>query len=176
MLVCFSLYGYLNLQESQNFVPIFTVLSLILNIAAIISIAPWGTKKQKIERENLPESLEKDRYRLYVIFYFLGLMLALVGKRMHGITFWTALSGALFLLASHDDVRKRFQESDLKTYATVTTLYMAIGIYTILGTAIFFFSELSFLMIAIAVLFGILLLLMWLQTFRTRALHVSDPT
>jgi len=175
ILVCFSLSGCLNLQESQNFVRIFTVLSLILNIAAIVSIALWAKRKQKMERENLLEPLEKDRYRLYVIFYSLGLMIALVGKSLHGIMFWTALSGALFLLATHDDVRKRFQKSDARTYATVTTLHMAIGIYIILGTAIFFFPELSFLMIATAVLSGILLLLMWLQTFRTRALHVSDP-
>lgn len=172
MLVGFSVAGYLSLQELQDFVRIFTVLSLILNVSAIVSITLWAKKKNLMMTDSV-EPLEKDRYRLYAIFYALGLMIALIGRSMQGIVFWTALSGALILLAMQDVVRKRFQSSGPKTYATVTTLHLAIGIYMILGTAIYFYPELSTLVIAVATISGFLLLLMWLQLFRIRSLPPS---
>jgi hypothetical protein len=173
MLVGFSVAGYLNLQESQDFVRIFTVLSLILSVGAIVSITNWVKRKNLIQSESV-EPLEKDRYRLYAIFYALGLMIALIGRSMQGIVFWTALSGALILLAMQDVIRKRVQSSGPKTYATATTLHLAVGIYTILGTAIYFYPELSTLMTVVATLSGFLLLLMWLQLFRLRSLpHVE---
>lgn len=170
ILVGFSVIGYLNLQESKDFVCILSVLSLILNIGAIASITLWA-KRKKPNMDNSVELLEKDRYRLYAIFYALGLMIGLIGKSMDGIVFWTALSGALVLLAAQDIVRARFQKSGPKKYATVTTLHLAVGIYIILGTAIYFFPELSTLMIAVAALSGFLLLLMWLQILRIRSLN-----
>jgi len=168
LLVVFSLGGYLNLVESQDFVMIFTVLSLTLNISAIVSIALWARTQETKIRDPI-KHLGKDRYRLYGIFYSLGLLIALAGKSLQGVIFWTSLSGALILLTTQDSIRTRFRRSDPKIYATLTTLHLAVGIYIILGTAIYFFPELSFLMLTVAILCGVLLLLMWLQTFRIRA-------
>ena len=174
LLLVFSLAGYLNLQESQEFMKIFTVLSVTLNIGAIVSTMLWTRAQEETEIQDQIEHLGKDRYRLYGIFYSLGLLIALVGKSMQGVMFWTALSGSLILLTTQSTIRMKFHRSEPKTYATVTTLHLAIGIYIILGTAIYFFPELSFLMIAVAILCGVLLLLMWLQTYRIRGLtHVE---
>ena len=170
LLLVFSLAGYLDLQESQGFMKIFTVLSVTLNIGAIVSTMLWARAREETKIQDRIEHLGKDRYRLYGIFYSLGLLIALVGKSLQGVMFWTALSGSLILLTTQSSIRMKFRRSEPKTYATVTTLNLAIGIYIILGTAIYFFPELLFLMIALATLCGVLLLLMWLQTYRIRGL------
>lgn len=165
LLGVFSLGGYFDLTESQFFMRTFTVLSLALNIGAIVSIMLWAQAKERRSSQ-----LEMDRYRLNGIFYSLGLLIALAGKSTQGVVFWTVFSGVLILLTMQGSIRTRFQRSDPKTYATVTTFHLAIGIYTILGTATYFFPELSFLMVSVAILCVVLLLLMWLQTFRIRTL------
>ena len=169
LLVVFSFGGYLDLVESQDFVMIFTVLSLALNIGAIVSIVLWA-RTQETETRDPTMHLGRDRYRLYGIFYSLGLLIALAGKSSQGIVFWTAFSGALILLTTQDSIRMRFRRSDPKIYATVTVFHLGVGIYVILGSAIYFFPELSLLMLAVAALCGVLLLLMWLQTYRIRVL------
>jgi len=176
MLVGFSVAGYMDIQESRDALRIFLVLFLMLNIATATSIALW-TRKKKSKKTGFDfgKSLRNDNYRLYAIFYALGLLLALLGKSLRGVGFWTTLSGALILLNTHDSIRKKFRKTTPTTFATVTTLHMALGTYIILGSAINFIPELSTLMITLAVILGALLILMWLETLRGYSLHITEP-
>jgi len=176
MLAGFSIAGYMDLLQSPEALRIFAIMSLCLNITAIISIVLWIKKKEdeksvRARKERRNVSLKYDAYRLYAAFYTLGLPIALLGKSLDGLGFWTALSGALIFLSINDIVRDKFGQSSPKTYATLTTLHMAIGTYVILGFAIWFIPELSFLLVTAAVILGALLIIMWVQTVRTRSLN-----
>ncbi|UCE29503.1 MAG: hypothetical protein JSV85_01905 [Candidatus Bathyarchaeota archaeon] len=169
LLLVFSLGGYLDLTESQLFMRAFTIMSLSLNVGVIVSVVLWARSGKRPATQ-----LRMDRYRLFGIFYLSGLFVALAGKSIQGVIFWTALSGALIFLTTQRSIHARYQRSDPKICATATTLHFAIGVYTILGTAAYFFPELSFLMLSAAMLSGVLFLLMWVQTFRIRTLAQTE--
>jgi len=176
MLAGFSIAGYMDLQQSPDVLRIFAIMFLCLNIVTITSIVFWirktGDEKNACAmKKKQNASLKYDSYRLYAAFYALGLPIALLGKSLDGFMFWTALSGALIFLSNDDVVRDRFRESSPKTYATLTTLHMAIGGYVILGFAIWFIPELFFLLISLAAIIGALLIIMWVQTVRIRSLN-----
>ncbi len=176
MLAGFSIAGYMDFQQSPDALRIFAIMFLCLNIATIISTVLWikktrDEKNARVIKKKQNPSLKYDSYRLYAAFYALGLPIALLGKSLDGFVFWTALSGALIFLSNDDIVRDRFRESSPKTYATLTTLHIAIGGYVILGFAIWFIPELLFLLISAATVIGALLIIMWVQTVRIRSLN-----
>lgn len=168
-LLVFSLTSYINLQESMMFVGAFAMVSLILNTTAIWSVVRWVKSNIKTSEEDFSKGLERDRYRLWGIFYSLGLFIVSVGRDLNGFVFWSAFSGGLIFLTTYRRLRLRLSRSGAKTYATITTLHTSVGVYLVLGAAAFYFSELLPLMVVVSTLCGILLLLMWLQEFRIRS-------
>ncbi len=168
MLLGFSMASYADLQKSTYVPQVFLVLSVILNVATISSVIFWRIREKSGLNNRGRENLGNDKYRLHGILYLLGFPVALLGKTLQGIVFWSVLNGALVWLSTDDSVRNRFKSANPQKYATMTTLHMAIGAFSIIGLIFYFLPELYPLAVVATMVFSVLLTWMWIQKFRMR--------
>lgn len=174
-IVGFAAATYMQLYNLQIALKIFLILSVALNMGAFVSIGFWTKRKNATDsggkKPKMIKSLHRDRYRLAAIFFVVGLPIALLGNDIKGIIFWTALSGSLILLSFSNDIRKRTENTGPVTFATVATFHLGFGIYVILSSALYIFPELGSMLEIVMVILGILLGLMWVQTYKQ---HLSE--
>jgi len=169
LVAAFSFLMSYEFLEQKTRLGLIAGASLTVNAINLYSVGRW-----KQERERLASSAEwkrdraKDRYRIDAILWFSGLPIALIGSGAKGLIFWTVFSGSVILLSLSDRILSKYLRSSPRVFASSRALYMALVVCLILGSAAWFFPELSLALGAFAVLLGSLLVLMWILFYKSR--------
>ena len=163
MLIVSSAFIHFRLYQAAFMNVAFLASSLALNTVCIASIIMWLKEKER----RIPDT-KKDRYWLYTIFFVVGLPWALAAPEIKGLIFWLAFSGAFILLTFSETIFNLAERKPPKIYATIPTIFYAIICYTILSAALYYFPELSTLLIYMYILFAALLSIMWIQLYKQK--------
>jgi len=176
MISVFSLSAFIILGELFKVSYVF--VSIALNICALVITIKWLTdkedkryrlwEKKEEERIKLKKDLLRDRYRLYVTIFFLGLPIVAAAGVFSALVVWIGVISGVILLCFDADFRKKVQKQKAWVYASLLTLYMGTGIFMVLGAAMYGLPELKTFLVPAGVLFTILLAVYWLAIFRIK--------
>lgn len=126
------------------------------------------SEKKEEEKLKLTKDLLRDRYRLYATIFFRGLPIVAATELFSALVLWIGIVGGIILLCFNADFRKKVQKEKAGAYASLLTAYMGIGIFMVLGAAMYGLPELETFLIPVGVLFAILLVVYWLAIFRIK--------
>lgn len=171
LIIGFSIMAFQQVGYDSRISLTFLICSMMLNIMALSSITFWIKRKNKgLTTMNVVKNgLNKNRIRLYAIFFVWGLPIALAGKNFSWIMFWVIFTGSLMLLSLYDLIKSKINTNHPVIHATILTVHLAMGAYLILGAAMWIFPELKLLLEFAMIIIGVLLLCMWIQTYRYQA-------
>jgi len=181
ILVCslamIAIFSLSVLVQISDFALTFAYVAIPLNICALFTIILWllnpdkrcrPSKQNEEEKRKLRKDLSRDRYRLYATICFLGLPIVAAASVFSALVVWIGVVGGVILLCFDADFRKKVQKQKAWVYASLLTAYMGMGIFMVLGAAMYGLPELKTFLIPVGIMFTILLAVYWLAIFRIK--------
>ena len=170
IIIGFSIMTFQKIGYDPEVLLTFLICSIIMNIAALLSIVFWVNRKNRslAYNKNWKSGLNKDRIRLYMLLFVLGLPIVLAEEKFSWLIFWIVFTGSIMLLSLFDIVKSKIQTKHPVTYATIITVHLATGVYVIIASAIYMLPELKLLLEFTTTIVGVLLVFTWIQTYRQR--------
>jgi hypothetical protein len=170
IIIGFSIMTFQKIGYDPEVLLTFLICSIIMNIAALLSIVFWVNRKNRslAYNKNWKSGLNKDRIRLYMLLFVLGLPIVLAEEKFSWLIFWIVFTGSIMLLSLSDIVKSKIQKKHPVTYATIITVHLATGVYVIIASAIYMLPEVKLLLEFTTTIVGVLLVFTWIQTYRQR--------
>jgi hypothetical protein len=174
LIAVFSILMSYEFFEANIRLGILVGASVSVNAISLLSVWRWKRERERLTKiAEWKTDRDRDRYRIDAIFWFSGLPIALIGWGARGLLFWTMFSGSVILLSLSGKILSRSLKSSPGTLATSRTLYMTVVVCLILGSAAWFFPELSSILEALAALLAVLLVIMWVLFYKWREYSIQ---
>jgi hypothetical protein len=164
----FSLLMAYPLLEPKTRLGAILSASLAVNTINFFSIWCWTRESEKPKQKTNGTYSNRDRYRIYAIFLFSGLPIALVESSTKDLLFWMTFSGAVILLSLSGRMLSKTSKSTPRICAACRTLYMTLIVCLIFGSAMWYFPESRLTLEILAPLIGFLVAVMGVLFYRWR--------